>query len=359
MTSGFLEQLRAARKAVWEKEPEQVTNLLDASKGYTDTWDSVFFPTLYSWLETVCSRNVLQVMRETLIKDDLELETVRRLLQNLLAMYVPYLKWANLPDTTDLLHEASESVSEFSSKEQLIEFLEELVLYLGRLNYRIEPLMPWPELIQAFNAATSQRSASQAFLDFGGKTVLFTGAAGEIGAEAAELFLQRGAKVICTDFAFLQGDDHPVDFDANPVKIGLDISDRNQVTHVVDLIVEKMGGIDVVVNAAGILDIKPFLDISEEEWDQVFAVNVKGMFLVCQAALKHMMGRKSGCFVNFASISGKVGGVLAGADYSASKAAVICLTKSLAKTGAPYGIRANSVAPGAIYSPPRALIRQP
>jgi 3-oxoacyl-[acyl-carrier protein] reductase len=351
MTSDLVERLRAARKAVWEKEPQEVTNLLDASKGYTDTWDSVFFPTLYSWLETVCSRNVLQVIRETMIKEDLELETVRQILQDLLAMYVPYLKWANLPDTTDLFHEASESVSRFSSKEQLIEFLEEFILYLGRLNYRIEPLMPWPELIQAFNAATSQRSASQAFLDFGGKTVLLTGAAGEIGAEAAELFLQRGAKVICTDFVFAQGDDHPVDFDANPIKIGLDISDRNQVTHVVDLVVEKMGGIDVVVNAAGILDTKPFLDISEEEWDQVFAINVKGMFLVCQAALRHMMERKSGCFVNFASISGKVGGVLAGADYSASKAAVICLTKSLAKTGAPCGIRANSVAPGAIYSP--------
>jgi 3-oxoacyl-[acyl-carrier protein] reductase len=351
VTSDLMERLRAARKAVWEKEPEEITNLLDASKGYTDTWDSVFFPTLYSWLETVSSRNVLHVIRKTLIEEDLDLETVRRVLRDILAMYIPFLKWANLPDTTDLFGEASVAVSELSSKEQLIDFLEELVLYLGRLNYRIEPLMPWPELIQAFNAATSQRSASQAFLDFGGKTVLLTGAAGEIGAEAADLFRQRGAKVIGTDSAFHQGNDHPIDFNANPVKIGLDVSDRNQVTHVIDLVVEKMDGIDVVVNAAGILDTKPFLDISEEEWDKVFAVNVKGMFLVCQAALKHMMARKSGCFVNFASISGKVGGVLAGADYSASKAAVICLTKSLAKTGAPYGIRANSVAPGAIYSP--------
>jgi 3-oxoacyl-[acyl-carrier protein] reductase len=351
MTADFMERLKAARTEVWEKEPDEVINLLDASTGYTDTWDSVFFPTLYSWLETVASRNVLNVIRKTLVEEDLDLDTVRRVLQDLLTMYVPFLKWANLPDTTELFREASESVTEFGSREQLIEFLEEFVLYLGRLNYRIEPLMPWPELIRTFNAATSQRSASQPILDFTGKTVLLTGAAGTIGAAAAELFLQRGAKVIGTDSAFVQGDDHTIDFNSNPVKIGLDVTDRNRVADIIDLVVENAGGIDVVVNAAGILDTKPFLDISDEEWDKVFAVNVKGMFLVCQAALKHMMERKRGCFVNFASISGKVGGVLAGADYSASKAAVICLTKSLAKTGAPYGIRANSVAPGAIYSP--------
>jgi 3-oxoacyl-[acyl-carrier protein] reductase len=115
--------------------------------------------------------------------------------------------------------------------------------------------------------------------------------------------------------------------------------------------VKNCGRVDVVVNAAGVLDIKPFLEISEEEWERTFAVNVKGMFFVCQEALKRMIEQKTGCFVNFASISGKVGGVLAGADYSASKAAVICLTKSLAKVGAPHGIRANSVAPGAVYSP--------
>ena len=186
--------------------------------------------------------------------------------------------------------------------------------------------------------------------DFEGQIVFLTGAAGEIGAATAELFLQRGAKIVSTDLAF-QGDDDRFDFDANPVKIGLDVTDRDQVFGTVDLIVERMGRIDVVVNAAGILNTKSFLNISEEDWERVFAVNVKGYFFVCQAALKHMMEQKGGCFVNFGSISGQVGGVLAGADYSASKAAVICLTKSLAKVGAPYGIRANSVAPGAIYSP--------
>ena len=158
VTSDFMEGLKALRKAVWEEDSDEVKDLLDPSKGYTDTWDSTFFPTLYSWLETVCSRNVLYVIRKTLIEEDLDLETVKQVLRELLAMYFPFLKWANLPDTTQLFQEASEAVSTFSSKEQLIEFLEELVLYTGRLNYRIEPLMPWPELIQTFNAARAQGS---------------------------------------------------------------------------------------------------------------------------------------------------------------------------------------------------------
>ncbi len=154
--SNFMDRLRASREAIWEQDSDEVRDLVDRSKGYTDTWGSAFFPTLYGWLETVCSRNVLHVVRKTLIQEDLDLETVKQLLKELLAMYVPFTKWANLPQTTKLLQEASEAVSDFTSKEQLIEFLEELVLYTGRLNYRIEPLMPWPELIQTFNAATSQ-----------------------------------------------------------------------------------------------------------------------------------------------------------------------------------------------------------
>jgi 3-oxoacyl-[acyl-carrier protein] reductase len=179
---------------------------------------------------------------------------------------------------------------------------------------------------------------------------VYSNGGGEIGARTSEIFLRQGAKVVTTDVDFPVLDS-TVDFEANPVKIALDVTDRKEVEAIMTATVKNCGRVDVVVNAAGVLDIKPFLEISEEEWERTFAVNVKGMFFVCQEALKRMIEQKTGCFVNFASISGKVGGVLAGADYSASKAAVICLTKSLAKVGAPHGIRANSVAPGAVYSP--------
>ena len=189
-----------------------------------------------------------------------------------------------------------------------------------------------------------------AMLDFSEKVVFLTGGGGEIGARTAELFLRQGAKVVSTDIGFSASIDS-ADFACNPVTVALDVTDKSQVQAVMTAVWQNYGRIDIVVNAAGVLDVKPFLEISEQDWERTFAVNVKGMFFVCQDALKRMIGQGSGCFVNFASISGKVGGVLAGADYSASKAAVICLTKSLAKVGAPHGIRANSVAPGAITSP--------
>jgi len=192
----------------------------------------------------------------------------------------------------------------------------------------------------------------QKMLDFDGKVVFLTGGAGEIGARVEELFARQGAVVVSTDRAFVAAATPAEALDASPVRLSLDVTDRTSVREALAAVIQRFGRIDVVVNAAGVLNVAPFLEITEEDWDRSFSVNVKGMFLVCQEALRHMIAHGGGgAFVNFASISGKVGGVLAGADYSASKAAVICLTKSLAKVGAPHGIRANSVAPGAVYSP--------
>ena len=154
--SQFFDELKAARMAVWAEEPQETMELVDPSKGYTDTWDSTFFPTMYAWLETVASRNVLFVTRKALISRDLDLETVKQMLEDILAMYVSFIKWANLPETSELLQKASESVSDLNSKEEVIEMLEELVLYLSKLNYRIEPHMPWTELVQTYKTATAK-----------------------------------------------------------------------------------------------------------------------------------------------------------------------------------------------------------
>ena len=188
-------------------------------------------------------------------------------------------------------------------------------------------------------------------LDFNGKVVFITGANCGIGAATVARFLERGAKVMGADITYPSVEPGKINFKENPIKIHLDVKNAKKVTGAINLVAEKYGRIDVAVNAAGILRLYPILEQKEEDWDEVMAVNVKGVLFVCQAVMKVMMRQKSGSIVNIGSTSGITGGALAGADYSASKAAVICLTKSFAKAGAPYGIRVNSIAPGGINTP--------
>jgi hypothetical protein len=150
-----VEKARTIRQNTWAKEPEDITRMLDTSKGYTDTWDSSFFPTLFAWEETIASRNVLFVIRKTLLEGGIDLRTVKRLTHELLKMYIPFLRWANLPETEGLFQEISDHVMSIDSSKELVTLLEDLILYVGRLNYWIEPLMPWNELIKTFDSATS------------------------------------------------------------------------------------------------------------------------------------------------------------------------------------------------------------
>ena len=188
-------------------------------------------------------------------------------------------------------------------------------------------------------------------LDFNGKVVFITGANCGIGAATVARFLERGARVMGADITYPSVEPGKINFEENPIKIHLDVKNAKKVTEAINLVAEKYGRIDVAVNAAGILRLYPILEQKEEDWDEVMAVNVKGVLFVCQAVMKVMMRQKSGSIVNIGSTSGITGGALAGSDYSASKAAVICLTKSFAKAGVPYGIRVNSIAPGGINTP--------
>jgi 3-oxoacyl-[acyl-carrier protein] reductase len=111
---------------------------------------------------------------------------------------------------------------------------------------------------------------------------------------------------------------------------------------------DAYGGVDVLVNAAGIFQSGPIDDLTAGDWDRMMAVNLKGVFLCSQAALRHMKARRTGAIVSIASLAGQVGGIHAGAHYATSKAGVISLTKSLAKNAGPFGIRVNCVNPGVI-----------
>ena len=126
-----------------------------------------------------------------------------------------------------------------------------------------------------------------------------------------------------------------------------DVSNRAEVKKMIDYIIEKYGKIDVLVNNAGIDQEKMFLDITDEDWDNIIKVNLYSVFCTTQETLKYMLEKKNGCIINISSIYGINGGSCATA-YSATKAGIDGITKSLAKELGPSNIRVNSVAPGCI-----------
>ena len=176
------------------------------------------------------------------------------------------------------------------------------------------------------------------YSEFKDKVVLVTGASGGIGSAVCREFLSAEAKVYQTDIVGTN----------NPGFIQGDISDTAFIRNLVDEVVEKEGRIDILVNNAGICPRTSILNITPEEWRKVMDVNLTSTFFLSQAVIEIMIKNNSGAIVNLASIAGKIGGIAVGAHYSASKAAIECLTKTFAKFGAPYGIRVNAVAPGVI-----------
>jgi 2-hydroxycyclohexanecarboxyl-CoA dehydrogenase len=136
---------------------------------------------------------------------------------------------------------------------------------------------------------------------------------------------------------------------AETLALRCDVAVPDAVAAAIQATLDRFGRIDAVVNNAGITAPTALADISEGEWDQIFAVDVKGVFLVTQAALPFMRARGYGRIVNLSSVSAKRGGgIFGGAHYSAAKAAVLGLTKAVAREVARDGITCNAVAPGLI-----------
>ncbi|CFX45923.1 Short-chain dehydrogenase/reductase SDR [Syntrophomonas zehnderi OL-4] len=186
----------------------------------------------------------------------------------------------------------------------------------------------------------------------GNKTVIITGASRGIGKSAAELFGRRGFNVL-VNYRHSEEEAIKLVNDLNNQGSGLatayqaDVADRIQVDRMVQFCLQKFGGIDVIVNNAGITRQNLFTDILPSEWDEVMDVNLKGVFNCCQSVLPCMMEKKSGSIVNVSSIWGLTGASCE-VHYSAAKAAVIGLTKALAKELGSYNIKVNCVCPGVI-----------
>jgi NAD(P)-dependent dehydrogenase (short-subunit alcohol dehydrogenase family) len=131
------------------------------------------------------------------------------------------------------------------------------------------------------------------------------------------------------------------------IAVRADVSQKSDVREAIGRTVEQFDGLDILVNNAGICPLRDFADVTEEEWDRVLGVNLKGAFFCCQAALPHLQkSGERGRVINISSVAGQSGGVLAPIHYSASKAGLIVLTKTLARILAPDRATVNCVAPG-------------
>jgi len=186
-------------------------------------------------------------------------------------------------------------------------------------------------------------------MELEGKIAIITGAAGGIGSATARLFSKEGAALALVDNNRRRLDELAAEFaekSTRTASFAVDVSSEKDVKNVVGSALKGFGKIDILVNGAGICTMKPILDIDVAEWDRVLAVNLRSVFLFSKEAFRHMKERGGGKIINIASAAGKIGGLAAGAHYSASKAGVICFTKSLALQAAPYGINVNSVCPG-------------
>lgn len=193
----------------------------------------------------------------------------------------------------------------------------------------------------------------------GGRVVLITGAASGIGAATAERFLAAGDRValVDRDAEALQRQ-HTALGDAadRALPVVADVTASGAVDAAVAQAVAHFGGLDVLVNNAGIGGFGHVDRLSDEKWRKVFAVNVDGVFFASRAALPHLIARR-GAIVNVASISG-TGGDHGFAAYNASKAAVINLTKAMALDHGGEGVRINAICPGLVETPLSAQLRE-
>ncbi len=184
-----------------------------------------------------------------------------------------------------------------------------------------------------------------------GKVVLVTGGALGIGRSACVLCASEGAKVAITDVLDAEGSALAAEIGRNARYWHMDVAKEIQVQTTIDEVAHEFGGLDVLVNNAGISGAnKPTHELSEEEWDAVQAVNVKGVFFCTKYAIPHLKQRGGGSIINLSSIYGIVGAPDV-PPYHASKGAVTLMSKTDALIYAADSIRVNSLHPGYVWTP--------
>jgi 3-oxoacyl-[acyl-carrier protein] reductase len=183
-------------------------------------------------------------------------------------------------------------------------------------------------------------------LGIGGRVALITGGSGDIGRAIARRFLTLGAHVALGD---LQPDERlagELGGEGRVLAVRLDVTSRESAEAAIQRTVEHYGRLDVLVNNAGVADRHHISEMTDEAWERVLDVNLRGAFLMTRAALAPMMPRREGWIVSIASVSAKSGAT--DANYVASKAGLIGFTKAVARDVASHGIYVNAVAPGLV-----------
>ena len=194
------------------------------------------------------------------------------------------------------------------------------------------------------------------YLDLTGKTALITGASSGIGAAAAAVFADLGARVAIGYHNNEKGAKQVVESvtasGGSIVAIKGDVRKTNDIRSMVQQTTDALGPIDILVNNAGsLVERQRIADITEERWDEILNLNLKSAMFCSQIVIPSMLERKTGSIINIVSIAGRNGGGPGALAYATAKGALITFTKGLARELAPHGIRVNAVSPGVIDTP--------
>ena len=198
----------------------------------------------------------------------------------------------------------------------------------------------------------------QNFFDFSGKVVLITGASSGIGRATAELFGRCGASVAVTYNRNKAGAEAAIaaissnGSKSHAMALQTDVTKHAEIEQMIGDVESELGHVDILINNAGsLVERLRTLEMTEERWNEVINLNATSAFFAAKAVIPKMLEKGSGVIVNVTSIAGRNGGALGSIHYSSAKAAILTMTKGLAKEFATQGIRINAVSPGVIDTP--------
>jgi 3-oxoacyl-[acyl-carrier protein] reductase len=184
------------------------------------------------------------------------------------------------------------------------------------------------------------------------KVAVITGGARGIGLEIGKRFAEAGLRTGLIDIQAVEAESSASlirELGGEALALPVDVSDESDVKNAIQKVLLQWGRVDILVNNAGICPMTSLLDITAAEWDKVLGINLKGTFLCSQTVIPVMQRQRKGKIINIASSAGQMGGIAVGVHYSASKAAILGFTKSLARILAPE-IQVNAVSPGTTES---------